>query len=126
MAHALRQAYGMTRTISGRITLNLVAGIVITVVTVVVAVFWMAARQDEQAGASTETMVVGGVDAMKRRAEALANDYGWWDDAYQAYVTEDAGVARHQCRLERHGDDGRRPVRDRLAGRQDRLRLGPR
>src|SRR5688572_18550690 len=86
---ALRQACGMTRTISGRITLNLIAGIVITVVTVVVAIFWMAARQDEQASASTETMVIGGVEAMKRRAEALANDYGWWDDAYQAYVAGD-------------------------------------
>lgn len=79
----------MTRTISGRITLNLVAGIVITVVTVVVAVFWMAGRQDEQASVSAETMVMGGVEAMKRRAEALANDYGWWDDAYLAYVGGD-------------------------------------
>lgn len=79
----------MTRTIGGRITLNLIAGIVITVVTVVVAVFWMAARQDDQARTSTETMVIGGVEAVKRRAEALANDYGWWDDAYQAYVAGD-------------------------------------
>ncbi|HET7715625.1 MAG TPA: CHASE4 domain-containing protein, partial [Bauldia sp.] len=79
----------MTNSISGRITLNLVAGIVITVVTVIAAIFWMAARQDEQARASTETMVIGGVDAVARRAEALANDYGWWDDAYFAYVRRD-------------------------------------
>lgn len=79
----------MTRTISGRITLNLIAGIVITVVTVVVAIFWMASRQDEQASVSTETMVVGGVDAFVRRVEALANDYGWWDEAYTAFVDRD-------------------------------------
>ena len=80
----------MGSTISGRITLNLIAGIAITVVTIVVAVFWMASRQDEQAAVSTETMVAGGVAAMQRRAEALANDYGWWDDAYQAFVNGDA------------------------------------
>ncbi len=59
-------------------------------VTVVVAIFWMAARQNEQAAQSTETMVIGGVEAMTRRAESLANDYGWWDDAYDAYVGKDA------------------------------------
>ena len=80
----------MTRTISGRITLNLIAGIVITVVTVVLAVAWMASRQDHQAEESTRTMVDGGVAAMKRRAEALANDYGWWDDAYLAVSSGDA------------------------------------
>ncbi len=80
----------MNRTISGRITLNLLAGIVITVVTIVLAVVWMASRQNEQAAESTQTMVVGGVAAMKRRAEALANDYGWWDDAYLAFESGDA------------------------------------
>ncbi|MEQ8696027.1 MAG: bifunctional diguanylate cyclase/phosphodiesterase [Bauldia litoralis] len=80
----------MNKAITGRITLNLIAGIVITVVTVVVAIFWMAARQNEQAAHSTETMVIGGVQAMTRRAESLANDYGWWDDAYDAYVDGDA------------------------------------
>ncbi len=79
----------MTKTITGRITLNLVAGILITVVTVVAAIFWMASRQNDQARTSTETMVAGGVEAMKRRTQALANDYGWWEDAYQAYVKGD-------------------------------------
>lgn len=79
----------MTRTISGRITLNLIAGIVITVVTIVLAIAWMASRQDRQAEESTKTMVVGGVAAVKRRAEALANDYGWWDDAYLAFASGD-------------------------------------
>ena len=79
----------MTNTISGRITLNLVAGILITVITVIAAIFWMAARQDDQASSSTETMVAGGVEAVIRRAQALANDYGWWDDAYYAYVKRD-------------------------------------
>lgn len=79
----------MTRTISGRITLNLIAGIVITVVTIVLAIAWMASRQDQQAEESTKTMVVGGVAAVKRRVEALANDYGWWDDAYLAFASGD-------------------------------------
>jgi len=80
----------MNRTISGRITLNLLAGIVITVVTIVLAVVWMASRQNEQAAESTKTMVAGGVTAVQRRAEALANDYGWWDDAYLAFSGGDA------------------------------------
>ncbi len=79
----------MEKGITGRITLNLIAGIVITVVTVVVGIFWMAARQNDQAAQSTETMVAGGVDAIARRAQSLANDYGWWPDAYTAYVNHD-------------------------------------
>ena len=79
----------MGQAITGRITLNLIAGIVITVVTVVLAIFWMAARQNDQAEQSTYTMVVGGVGAMARRAESLASDYAWWDDAYKAYVGGD-------------------------------------
>ncbi|HMN84744.1 MAG TPA: bifunctional diguanylate cyclase/phosphodiesterase [Bauldia sp.] len=79
----------MEKAITGRITLNLVAGIIITVVTIVVAIFWMAERQNDQAASSTETMVVGGVEAMSRRVQGLANDYGWWDDAYDAYFRKD-------------------------------------
>ena len=79
----------MEKAITGRITLNLIAGIVITVVTVVVAIVWMAERQNDQAAQSTETMVVGGVDAMTRRVQGLANDYGWWQDAYDAYLGHD-------------------------------------
>ena len=80
----------MEKAITGRITLNLIAGIVITVVTVFAAIFWMAARQNQQAAELTETMVVGGVKAIARKAESLASDYGWWDDAYTAYVKKDA------------------------------------
>ena len=79
----------MEKAITGRITLNLIAGIVITVVTVMVAVFWMAEKQNDQASQSTDTMVIGGVEAMTRRVQGLANDYGWWDDAYDAYVKSD-------------------------------------
>jgi diguanylate cyclase (GGDEF)-like protein len=80
----------MGQAITSRITLNLVAGIVITVVTVVIAVFWMAARQNEQAQESTYTMVSGGVTAMGRRIESLASDYAWWEDAATAYHAGDA------------------------------------
>lgn len=90
-AHLGDEAYGsdMQKTIISRITLNLVAGIVITVVTVGVAIFWMAARQNEQAATSIETMVVGSVKATARRLGALASDYAWWDDAHTAYMDGD-------------------------------------
>ena len=79
----------MQKAIAGRITLNLIAGILITVVTVVLAIFWMANRQNDQAGQSTVTMVSGGVEAMERRVRGYANDYGWWQDFYDAYVAAD-------------------------------------
>ncbi|MCP4308819.1 MAG: hypothetical protein GY788_28880, partial [bacterium] len=80
----------MKRAITSGITLNLIAGIVITIVTVVAAILWMSARQNDQAARSTETMVVGGVKAIERSVESLASDYAWWDDAYSAYVGGDA------------------------------------
>ena len=73
----------MARAITGRITANLVAGIVITVGTVLVTVSWMAHKHNEQAAISTETMVAGGVQAMGKRLASLANDYGWWEEAYE-------------------------------------------
>lgn len=79
----------MARAITRRITLNLVAGIAITVATVLTTVSWMAHKHDEQAALGTETMVSGGVQAMSRRLAQLANDYGWWEEAYDAYVRGD-------------------------------------
>jgi diguanylate cyclase (GGDEF)-like protein len=79
----------MARAITGRITLNLIAGIVITVLTVMIAIIWMAERQNEQASKSTQRMISGGVEAMAERVQSLANDYGWWPDAYTAYVDKD-------------------------------------
>ncbi len=80
----------MSHPIAGRITLNLVAGIVITVVTVIAGIAWMAHRQNAQAAEGTRTMVMGGIDAMHTRVEGLANDYSWWEEAYDAYVRGDA------------------------------------
>jgi diguanylate cyclase (GGDEF)-like protein len=80
----------MARSITGRITLNLVAGIIITVVTVMGTILWMAARHNEAAAQSTETMVVGGVEAMGKRLQQLANDYAWWEEAYDAWKRHDA------------------------------------
>ena len=79
----------MASAITGRITLNLVAGIVITVATVLTTLFWMAAKHDEQAAQGTQTMVEGGVQAMGKRLAQLANDYGWWEEAYDAYQRGD-------------------------------------
>jgi diguanylate cyclase (GGDEF)-like protein len=80
----------MAKSITGRITLNLVAGILVTVVTVAGAIFWMAERQNDQADEATTTMVVGGLQAMERRVQGISNDYSWWEDAYDAYVRGDA------------------------------------
>jgi diguanylate cyclase (GGDEF)-like protein len=80
----------MEKAITGRITLNLIAGILITVVTVSVTILWMAQRQNDQANEATRTMVIGGVEAMERRIQGIANDYAWWEDAYDAYVRQDA------------------------------------
>jgi diguanylate cyclase (GGDEF)-like protein len=79
----------MQKGITGRITLNLIAGILITVVTVSVAILWMSQKQNQQANEATRTMVVGGVEAMERRLQGIANDYGWWEDAYDAYERHD-------------------------------------
>lgn len=79
----------MAKAITDRITLNLVAGIVITVATVLATVSWMAKKHDEQAAVGTETMVIGGMQAMGKRLTQLANDYGWWEEAYDAYVRGD-------------------------------------
>ncbi len=80
----------MSHPIAGRITVNLVAGIVITVVTVIAGIAWMAHRQNAQAAQGTRTMVMGGIDAMHTRVEGLANDYSWWEEAYDAYLRGDA------------------------------------
>ena len=79
----------MSMSIAGRITLNLVAGILVTVVTVVAAVIWMAEAQNEQAQVSTRTMVTGGIVAMEDNVKAFANDYGWWEAGYNAYMAHD-------------------------------------
>jgi len=79
----------MNRALTGRITLNLIAGIVITVVTVVVTILWMAEQHNREAAGATETMVVGGVQSLGERIQALANDYSWWEEAYEAYVRGD-------------------------------------
>jgi len=79
----------MSHPIAGRITFNLVAGIVVTIVTVISGVAWMAYRQNDQAAEQTRTMVMGGVDAMHTRVQGLANDYSWWEEAYEAYERGD-------------------------------------
>lgn len=80
----------MAYPIAKRITLNLVAEIIVAVVTVMLAVFWMADRQNKQAEETTETMVVGGISAMEETVKAFANDYAWWEPGYEAYAAEDA------------------------------------
>lgn len=79
----------MSHPIAGRITLNLVAGIFVTILTVTVAVWWMAEKQNSQAQENTGTMVSGGIIAMQDNVKAFANDYAWWEAGYNAYVAKD-------------------------------------
>src|SRR5690242_7973377 len=79
----------MAKALTGRITLNLVAGIIVTVLTVMSTIAWMAYKHNEQAAEGTVTMVTGGLQATGKRLAQLANDYGWWEEAYDAYVRKD-------------------------------------
>ena len=79
----------MAKAITGRITLNLVAGILLTVLTVTFAVSWMAQRQNEEAQHATRTMVSGGIDALLRELGGILNDNGWRAQLYGAYVRQD-------------------------------------
>src|SRR5436190_21850906 len=79
----------MTYRIAGRITLNLVAEIIVTVVTVTLAILWMASRQNGQAEDANRTMVLGGISAMEDHVKQFANDYAWWEAGYDAYVKGD-------------------------------------
>jgi diguanylate cyclase (GGDEF)-like protein len=79
----------MSHPIAGRITLNLVAGIVVTILTVTLAVWWMAEKQNRQAQENTGTMVSGGIVAMEDNVKAFANDYAWWEAGYNAYIAGD-------------------------------------
>ncbi len=80
----------MPNSISGRITLNLVAGILLTVLTVIGAIWWMAGKHNEASAVSTHTMVVGGVEAMTKRLQTITNDYSWWEEAHDAFVRQDS------------------------------------
>jgi diguanylate cyclase (GGDEF)-like protein len=79
----------MSKAITGGITVNLLAGILVTIVTICGTALWMADQHDRQAAAATQTMVSGGIDLTRRRLEAITNDYAWWDEAYDAYVRGD-------------------------------------
>jgi len=85
-----RQATGMARSITKRVTLNLIIGVVLTVLTVSGGVLWMAAAQNQQAREATVTMIEGGVSATEESVVALVNDYGWWQDAFDAYEVGDS------------------------------------
>jgi diguanylate cyclase (GGDEF)-like protein len=80
----------MAYPIAKRITLNLVAEIFVAVVTVMLAIVWMANKQNDQAEETTKTMVLGGIDAVEETVKAFANDYAWWEPGYEGYVAGDA------------------------------------
>jgi diguanylate cyclase (GGDEF)-like protein len=65
-----------------RITSLLVGAILITIVTVLGALFWMANEHNKKAAADSQTMIAGGVAAMQETLETVNKDYSWWEDAY--------------------------------------------
>jgi len=77
------------KAITWRITSNLVIGIVVTIITVSGAIFWMARSQNEQAAEATRTMVLGGLGGLEEYIQQFANDYAWWEAGYDAYVASD-------------------------------------
>jgi diguanylate cyclase (GGDEF)-like protein len=79
----------MFRSIAGRITFSLIAGIIVTVVAVGFAVLWMAREQNNQAEEASKTMVLGGIASMEDHVRQFANDYAWWEAGYDAYMAGD-------------------------------------
>ncbi|HSG94904.1 MAG TPA: diguanylate cyclase, partial [Afifellaceae bacterium] len=65
-----------------RITSLLVGAILITIVTVLGALFWMAYEHNKKAAADSNTMIAGGVAAMQEMLETVTKDYSWWQDAF--------------------------------------------
>ena len=65
-----------------RITSLLVGAILITIVTVLGALFWMANEHNKKAAADSQTMIAGGVAALREQLETVNKDYSWWQDAY--------------------------------------------
>ena len=65
-----------------RITSLLIGAILITVVTVLGALFWMANEHNKKAAADSQTMIAGGIAALQETLETVTKDYSWWEDAY--------------------------------------------
>jgi diguanylate cyclase (GGDEF)-like protein len=79
----------MHNPLAGRITLQAVIRILVTVVTVVLATLWMAHKQNEQAQQATLTMVRGGLAAWEDQVQAFTRDYALWDEAFDAFNARD-------------------------------------
>ncbi len=73
-----------------RITSLLVGAIVITVVTVLGALLWMASEYNKQAATISRTMVAGGIAALQERLETTLIDSSWRQDAYDNIRAENA------------------------------------
>lgn len=69
-------------------TLHII-GILITVLTVSAALFWMSNRHNEQAAFDSQRMVTGGVLALQEQTHVLARDYSWWQSAYDGILAGD-------------------------------------
>ena len=60
----------------------LVSAILVTMITVLGALLWMAREHDKKAAADSQTMIAGGVAALQDQLEMVTIDYAWWEEAY--------------------------------------------
>ena len=77
------------QSIPGRITVNLVIAIAVTLLSVGLAVWWMAKNQNDEARQSTRRLVSSGVAAISARIESTAFGFAWRGPAYEAYQRGD-------------------------------------
>ena len=65
-----------------RVTSLLVGAIIISVVTVLAVLYWMASEHNRQAAVDSRTMVAGGFAALREQLKTITADNSWRQDAY--------------------------------------------
>src|SRR5690606_23304738 len=83
------KAGSMNNPLAGRITWQVVIRILVTVVSVMLAVLWMAHKQNQQAHLQTLNMVSGGLASWEDHVKKFARDYALWDAGYDAFMARD-------------------------------------
>ncbi|MCC6982769.1 MAG: bifunctional diguanylate cyclase/phosphodiesterase [Bauldia sp.] len=83
----------MTKAMTGRITLNLLAGIAVTILAVGLALFLMSSRQNAEAGAASVGQLTRGIASMTGRAQAIAGDYAARPELVAAFANDQDRLA---------------------------------
>ena len=72
----------MHSSLTRKITHVLIGTMIVAASIVVAAIVWMSVEHDQQAAASSRTMVEGGVAGIGETLDTIAVDYAWWQDAW--------------------------------------------